>query len=107
MAVRNISEAKPKKKKFHKVNVLLALFFIFTSVIAFSVFYTNIQKANDFEEEYNELLLKTQQLKADSLEIEEILKDDDHYEYFEKIARENYGYCKPGEKVYYNSSFGE
>ena len=28
-------------------------------------------------------------------------------EYFEKIAREEYGYCKPGEKVYYNSSFGE
>ena len=31
----------------------------------------------------------------------------DHKEYFEKIAREKYGYCKPGEKVYYKSSFGE
>ena len=107
MAVRNINEAKPRKKKFHKVNVLLAVIFVFVSVIAFSVFYTNIQKANDFEDEYNDLFAKTQQLEADSLEIEAILKDDDHYEYFEKIARENYGYCKPGEKVYYNSSFGE
>ncbi len=107
MAVRNISEAKPKKKKLHKVNILLGTFFVLISVIAFSVFFTNIEKANAFEDEYNDLFVKTQQLEADSLEIEEILKDDDHYEYFEKIARENYGYCKPGEKVYYNSSFGE
>ena len=40
-------------------------------------------------------------------EIKEILDEEDHDEYFEKIAREKYGYCKPGEKVYYNSSFGE
>lgn len=107
MAVRNINEAKPKKKKFHKVNILLGTFFVLISVIAFSVFFTNMEKANAFEDEYNDLFVKTQQLQANSLEIEEILNDDDHYEYFEKIARENYGYCKPGEKVYYNSSFGE
>ena len=43
----------------------------------------------------------------ESAEIQEILDEENHDEYFEKIAREEYGYCKPGEKVYYNSSYGE
>ena len=39
--------------------------------------------------------------------IAETLKEENHDEYFEKVAREQYGYCKPGEKVYYDSAYGK
>ncbi len=107
LAVRKRNEVKPKKKKFYKVNVILAFILISASVIGYSVFRSNMQKAEELNKQVAEVSQEISQMEQENAQIKEILEDDDHYEYFQEIAREDYGYCKPGEKIYYNSSYGE
>ena len=53
------------------------------------------QLANDYAE-----------LRKENEELQRFLEDENHDEYYEKIAREEYNYAKPGERVFYDSSFG-
>ena len=107
MAIRNINEAKPKKKKFRKVHFLWILLVVFIFVFVAGGISSNFAKVNELKSEINDIDREITELDNESAEIENILKEKNHDAYFEKIAREEYGYCKPGEKVYYNSSFGE
>ncbi len=107
MAVRNISEAKPKKKRFRKVHFLWVILIIGAVVFVFASLAQNFIELGQIKDEINEINQEITELDKNSAQIQEILDDKTHEEYFEKIAREEYGYCKPGEKVYYNSSFGE
>ncbi len=107
MAVRNINEAKPKKKKFRKVHFLWVLLVVGVFVFVFGKISANYAKLDELKDELSEIQQEITELDNESDEIQEILNEKNHEEYFEKIAREKYGYCKPGEKVYYNSSFGE
>lgn len=106
MAVRNINEVKPKKKKWHRLDIALTVFFIVSIVIALGLFLENQEKVKTVNDEYNEITIECETLQEENEKIRKILEDPDHREYFIKIARDN-GYCLPGEKVYYNSSFGE
>ena len=47
-----------------------------------------------------------EEIKNENEELKRFLEDKNHDEYYEKIAREQYGYAKPGERVFYDSSFG-
>ena len=47
-----------------------------------------------------------EEIKNENEELERFLEDKNHDEYYEKIAREQYGYARPGERVFYDSSFG-
>ncbi len=107
MAVRNINEAKPKKKKFRKVHFLWVLLIVCAVVLVFGSLAQNFIELGELNGKIDEMNQEITDLDKESAEIQEILDDKTHDEYFEKIAREEYGYCKPGEKVYYNSSFGE
>lgn len=107
MAVRNISEAKPKKKKFRKVHYLWVLLVAVAVVFVFTSLAQNFIKLSGLKSQIGDINNEIIALDNESNEIQRILDDKDHKDYFEKIAREEYGYCKPGEKVYYNSSFGE
>lgn len=107
MAVRNISEAKPKKKKFRKVHYLWVLLVAVAVLFVFTSLAQNFIKLSDLNSRIAAINNEIVELDNESGEIQKILNDKDHRDYFEKIAREEYGYCKPGEKVYYNSSFGE
>ena len=107
MAVKNISEAKPKKKKFRKVHFLWIVLAVMGFMVLFGKISANYIKLGELNKEIEAMQQDISQLDEESAEIKEILDEKDHKEYFEKIAREKYGYCKPGEKVYYNSSFGE
>ena len=107
MAVKNISDAKPKKKKFRKVHLLWIVLAVMGFMVLFGKISTNYIKLGQLNKEIEKVNQEITQLDAESAEIKEILDEEDHDDYFEKIAREKYGYCKPGEKVYYNSSFGE
>ena len=49
---------------------------------------------------------KVEEAQKKNEELEGFLKDENHDEYYEKIAREEYDYAKPGERVFYDSSFG-
>ncbi len=75
--------------------------------LLFSQCVTNYVRAAEYNREAAEAESIATSVSEESAEISETLKEENHQAYFEKIAREEYGYCKPGEKVYYNSSFGE
>lgn len=107
MAVKNISDAKPKKKSISKFHLLWILIFVMGFMVLFGKISSNFVKLNELNKEIAAIEADITELDMESAEIQEILNEENHDEYFEKIAREEYGYCKPGEKVYYNSSYGE
>ena len=107
MAVRNISEAKPKKKPRRKVHFLWGFIIACAAVFVLGSLALNFIEYDRLVDEEAQLKQEITELDEESAEIQSILDSENHDEYFEKIAREEYGYCKPGEKVYYNSSFGE
>ena len=108
MAVRSFGEAKKAKKKEIKIVHIVMIFVavVFTALL-FSQCVTNYVRAAEYNREAAEIESLATSVSVESSEISETLKEENHMAYFEKIAREEYGYCKPGEKVYYNSSFGE
>lgn len=58
------------------------------------------EKYAALEEMYEEeLLIKS--------EYEYLLDDENRLEYIERIAREKYGYVAPGERAFYDSSYGK
>lgn len=107
MAVRSINDAKPKKKKLRKAHYLWIMLVAGTAIFVIASIAQNYIEYRQIKSEVSAVNAEIAALDKESEEIEKILSDDDHSDYFEKIAREEYGYCKPGEKVYYNSSFGE
>ncbi len=107
MAVKSINDAKPKKKPIRKFHLLWILVAIMGFMVLFGKISSNYIKLNALNKEIDSIKQSITELDQESDEILEILNEEDHDEYFEKIAREEYGYCKPGEKVYYNSSYGE
>ncbi len=108
LAVRNFSEAKKaRKKELKTVHLIMIFVAVVLTTLLFSQCVTNYVRAAEYEREAAEIESLATSVSVESSEISEILKEENHMAYFEKIAREEYGYCKPGEKVYYNSSFGE
>ena len=107
MAVKSINDAKPKKKTMRKTHLLWILVAVMGFMVLFGKISSNFIKLNEINKEIDAISQSITELDKESAEIQEILNEENHDEYFEKIAREEYGYCKPGEKVYYNSSYGE
>lgn len=111
MAIKNLDEARKQQKKLNRFRpkkssvALLAAIVILFGITVFACIVPNYTAAAEFEEEKAALSAKIAELEEESIEISKSLKDEDAL--FEKVAREEYGYCKPGEKVFYNSSFGE
>lgn len=111
MAIKNLDEARKQQKKLNRFKVkkssialLIAIVLLF-SITVFACVLPNYAAAAKLNEEAENLRTSIAEMEKESDEIARSLEDEDKL--FEKIAREEYGYCKPGEKVYYNSSFGE
>ena len=111
MAVRNFSEAQKKQKKqknkvrkFHVAWFTVAVVFC---AVVIGTCITNYSKAAEYKEQAQKVSQEISSLNKETSEIAVTLQKENHDEYFEKIAREEYGYCKPGEKVFYDSSYGE
>lgn len=107
MAVRNINEAKRPKRRVHFVKYIWIVIVVLIIASGISKYYVNKVKTREMRQEIEQVQTKIDDLDAQSTEIKEILDDDDHLEFFEKIAREDRGYHKQGEKVIYGSSYGE
>lgn len=111
MAIKNLDEARKQQKKLNRFKVkkssivLLAAIVLLFGITVFACVLPNYTAAAKLKEETAILSARIAEMEKESDEIARSLKDEDKL--FEKIAREEYGYCKPGEKVYYNSSFGE
>ena len=108
MAIKDFESAKKsyKKAKPHKVHILIFLAVaVLFSVTLFGCILPNYASAAKYEDQIQQLNNQMAALDAESEEISDSLDNKENL--FEKIAREDYGYCKPGEKVFYSSSFGE
>ncbi len=108
MAVKDFESAKKSRKKAkpQKVHILIfvAIVVLF-GVTLFGCILPNYAGAAKYDEQVEQLNIEKEALDAESREISDSL--DNRQALFEKVAREEYGYCKPGEKVFYSSSFGE
>lgn len=112
MAVRHIDEAKKlqaekEPRRIKKVHIVMAAAMILLFGTAIGTTAVNYAKAADYNEQISLINEQASMVSAESAEIAETLKEENHDEYFEKVAREQYGYCKPGEKVYYDSAYGK
>ena len=108
MAIKEFKAAKRGYKKTPAQRVRLAISVAVVVLLATTVFgciISNFDDVDDYAEQIAQIKRETAALEAESQEISDSLGDE--MELFEKIAREDYGYCKPGEKVFYGSSFGE
>lgn len=94
--------AKPKQK--HSL-LLLLLILAFVGVIAVGCIMNYAQAANN-SRQATRLESEVSALQKENEELQRFLEDENHDEYYEKIAREEYGYARPGERVFYDSSFG-
>lgn len=111
MAVKDFNEAKKQQKKqkkfkLHKFHILLCVATVFVVCVAVvACIIPNYVAASNYDEETAKIKIQIAELKKESEDISKSLENKE--ELYEKIAREEYGYCKPGEKVFYSSSFGE
>lgn len=111
MAVKDFNEIKnqqikQKKKETSIVSIsILAGCIVLLCITVFAFVIPNHIAAEKYNEEAAKIESQITQMQQESDEIKKSLENKD--ELYEKIAREKYGYCKPGEKVFYNSSFGE
>ena len=93
-----------KTNRKHSI-LLLLLVLAFVGVIAVGCIMNYAQAAANHRE-IDEISEEVSEAQAENEELERFLKDENHDEYYEKIAREEYGYAKPGERVFYDSSYG-
>ncbi len=99
------NKTAPKKNQKHSLLLFLVIA-VFVCVIAVACIlnYTaalqNNRKAQEAESQYSAV-------KDENEELESFLNDESHDEYYDKIAREKYGYAKPGERVFYYDSSEE
>lgn len=93
-----------KKTKNRKHSIILAVLFI-TLVCYFVATLISLQvKVRAEEKVVEDLNAAYQQQIEDNEELEEVIENGDEDAYIEKIAREQYGYAMPEERVYYDST---
>lgn len=112
MAVRNIDEArknriKKEPRKLSRTHLVMIAAMVVLFGTAVGICALNYAQAAEYENQISRISEEASSVSLESAEIKETLKEENHDEYFEKVAREQYGYCKPGEKVYYDSAYGE
>lgn len=92
------------KVKNRKHSIILAVLFC-ALVCYFVATLISLQaKVRAQENTVNDLKAQYQQQLDENTELEMIIEDGNESEYIERIAREQYGYAKPEERVYYDSS---
>ncbi len=93
-----------KKIRNRKHSIILAVSFFalvcyFVATLISLQLQVRAQENNvaDLEAQYNQQI-------EDNKELQKLINEGNESEYIEKIAREQYGYAKPDERVYYDSS---
>ncbi len=93
-----------KKQKKRKHSIILTVLFC-ALVCYFVATFISLQiKVKAQEREVAELNQTYQQQIDDNAELQMIIDSGDEAAYIEKIAREQYGYVMPDERVYYDST---
>ena len=93
-----------KRTKNRKHSIILAVLFC-TLVCYFVATLISLQsQVRAQENNVESLKAQYQQQLDDNSELQRLIEEGNESEYIEKIAREQYGYAKPDERVYYDSS---
>lgn len=92
------------KKKNRKHSIILGVLFC-ALVCYFVATLISLQtKVNAEETALKNLDTSYQQQQKENAELKMIIENGNEADYIEKVAREQYGYAKPDERVYYDSS---
>lgn len=104
MAVREFTPAKSKFKiKYKKTYLVLLVLFMFVSVFCVGMRLNNDAAIAEYNEQIAEMQEKVDMISKENDEYLAALNSSDKSAYYEKIAREVYGYAKPGEYVFYKA----
>lgn len=101
---------KMKKSGVSKKAVKRALIVVFlvATVLSTVIISTyNYSKASALKQSTLEAASEVSSVQEDIAEKSALIDGEGFDEYCEKIAREKYGYARPGEFVIYDSSFGK
>lgn len=97
-------DAKKQKSRRSLIVVLLGCLLV---LVASFVSIRNFSTAFENKKQIDSINNQIESYCSENDKLESFLDDENHDEYFEKVAREQYDYAKPGEKVYFDSSFGK
>ncbi len=107
--IKLADEKKTKKKQTGKpaVKKLLVIVVLALTIVIVAVFSAmNFVKAQEYNKLSEQVSEECESVKSDVSKKSDIIDGTGFDEYCEEIAREQYGYAKPGEYVLYDSSFG-
>ncbi len=102
MAVKKFRSYNEVFRKLNK-KICLGLFIFFTVLTVLCAGYrvNNKVRLAEYEVKIAEMETKIKKISDENAEFTEILNSTDRSAYYEKKARENYGYGKPGEYIFY------
>ncbi len=94
-----VAKIKEKKRSIILIVLLCALvcYFVATLISLQSQVRAQEKNVDNLKNQYQQQL-------DDNSELQRLIEEGNESEYIEKIAREQYGYAKPDERVYYDSS---
>ncbi len=90
--------------KNRKHSVILAVLFCALVCYFVATLISLQMQVRAQENTVEELSLQHQQQLDENAELQRLIDEGNESDYIEKIAREQYGYAKPDERVYYDSS---
>lgn len=100
-----VKEFKPAKSKvlIKKSYIITLVAFIIVSVFCIGYRINSKAQVAEYETQIAEYEEKIEKLNKENENYSDTLSSGDHRAYYEKIAREVYGYARPGEFVFYSS----
>ena len=93
-----------KRTKNRKHSIILAVLFCALVCYFVATLISLQSQVRAQEHAVENLKAQYQQQIDDNNELQRLIEEGNESEYIEKIAREQYGYAKPDERVYYDSS---
>lgn len=104
MAVKEFKPAKSKfKVKYKKTYLCVLVLFVLVTAVCVGVKLNNTSAIAGYEQQIAEVQQKVDMLNEENSEYASVLGSTDRSAYYEKIAREVYGYARPGEYVFYKT----
>lgn len=99
--------AKSKVKAKHNSSFILAVIIV-AVVIYFAVsLVSSAKEIKAKQAEINQLQIQCEEQLAENQELQNVIDSGDKDEYIAGVAREKYGYIKPGDRVYQDIASGE
>ena len=104
MAVKEFKPAKSRfKVKYKKTYLCVFLLFVMVTAVCVGVKLMITSAIAAYEKQIAEVQQKVDMLNEENSEYSAVLASPDRSAYYEKIAREVYGYARPGEYVFYKT----